>query len=336
MAPLRWLEAGRLLAIALAWIFVGSRAHAQESAPLDLQWLAPPEQCPEEGAVRALVDQHLAQTGTRNLRTRVIAVAQVEGLDDRWQARLRLRGAVAGERTIEAGSCDELAEIVSLVIALALQSHAAPPTVENSEPPQEEEPPPPAAPSSLAPEADQIHRPSPPAAGASKSARFSLGVSTLADSAALSRVAFGVAAAGLLEWRALHALLGAGYFPPVRTPVPGYATAEAVFDLAIGRLQGCFAPHLGPVKAGPCLALESGLLRGRSEGVQQPETTATFWAAAETGGGASVVAGPCIVRAEAGALWPLRRPRFVVDGDNEAHEVARVGWRALLGVFVPL
>jgi hypothetical protein len=141
---------------------------------------------------------------------------------------------------------------------------------------------------------------------------------------------------GLLEWRAIQASLAAGYFPPVSTPVPAHATAEATFDLIIGRLQACYWPWVEPVRVGPCLAVEGGILRGHAEGIQQPEETATPWIAAETGGGASVPVGPCILRVEAGALWPLRRPRFVIDEQNEAHQVARVGWRALLAILVPL
>jgi hypothetical protein len=317
----------------LASMSIGSEAHAQQDSALDLKWVAPAE-CPDEHAVRASVDQHLAQTGTRSLRERVSALVLVQTADGRWTARLRLRGAVSGERNFEADSCEELSEIVSLVVALALQSTPVTPqrqrpTVPSPAPhPKAERPPAQAEP-------EKLDRP-PRHAAASSRAHFALGISGVADSAVLSRWAFGIAAMGLLEWRSIQTSLGAAYFPPVDRALPAHAEARATFDLVILRLQGCYSFSVEPLSLGPCLAAEGGVLRGRAEGIQQPEQTSIGWLAAETGGAAGLPAGPCVLRVEAGALWPLRRPRFVTDEQNEAHQVAALGWRALFAVLVPL
>lgn len=320
------VRAGRMGTVGPALFALAWPAFAEEPLPLDLTWKAP-VQCPTAAAVHRSIERQFDDLGVESPNQRLAARVSVQRTGSQWRARLRLQGAVTGERTFEAGSCDALGEAVSLVIALALQpDHAA------SQPPEEET-------ARESPPQPEESEPEPASAAPPTGARppsFAVGASGLVGSAALPRVAAGAGLDGLVDWRHFQALLSFGYFPPVTTGVAGNSGAEATFDLFFGRAGACYAPAVASLRLGPCLSFEIGRLRGRPRGLAEPHEVTPLWMAGHAGAFASLPAGPLSLRAEASALRPLKRPRFLVDGSRAAHEVPAVGWRASLALFLPL
>lgn len=117
----------------------------------EVVWRAPPG-CPTEGAVRDRVAALLV--GTEGMAGAAVELGVEALADGRWRLHAVLHGSSGGgERTLDAESCDELAEAAALLTALAAQPSLAgtvppPPSVADgpgeSEPPiaAEEEPPP--------------------------------------------------------------------------------------------------------------------------------------------------------------------------------------------------
>ena len=128
--PSEQLPAWAQLALALSclWILLSStRAQAQTTQPVDLEWTAPAD-CPQLEDVQARI-RKLA--GTRKwsavpLRAEAIVVRQDDG-------RLRLRlvlhaGDMVEERNIDATSCRALAGATAVVVALMFRSGGLPPS----------------------------------------------------------------------------------------------------------------------------------------------------------------------------------------------------------------
>jgi hypothetical protein len=304
---------------------------AAQNAPLELHWQAPSE-CPTRDAVQLAIDEQMAEAGGSRVRpAQVSAYVQVNRRDTRWSARLRLQDGVVGERILEANSCEELCEVISLVIALALQQNANASNPEREEPLRPEEPPGEATRRDEAKRDDAARSPE-----SSKPPRLAVGVAGLVDTAALPRAAAGVAVVGAFDWEPFESVLTAGHFPLVSTRVEGHQAAVATFALTIVGAQGCYARRIAPLRVGICVAMEAGVLAASVEGVDETEDPSTAWIAADAGPIIAVPAGPIVVRGEASILRPLRRPRFVVDAQWVAHEVAPVGWRGGLTILVPL
>jgi hypothetical protein len=130
---MRWRLAHGAGGLAL-WLLAAS-ARALE-APVELQWSAP-SGCPGREDVLAGVARILgeARGGTRQAVSARASVSKVA--PDKWQVQLTTRtGPSEGERTVEAQSCQALADTVALILALAAnpESTPSPPAVVASPP----------------------------------------------------------------------------------------------------------------------------------------------------------------------------------------------------------
>ena len=97
------------------WLLAGSVAAAPDIA---LDWRAPPG-CPDGELVKGRLDEALADsTASHHLDvTAEVGAPTDEG--GRWDLRLSFSGAATGERRVSAQSCDALADVAVVVIALA-------------------------------------------------------------------------------------------------------------------------------------------------------------------------------------------------------------------------
>jgi hypothetical protein len=112
----------RTAALAVTSTF-GLAAPAFANDTLQLTWRAPAE-CPSADSVRRAA---VRDTTTVEPTGVLVADARVEPMENsempRWRVTLRTRrGAVVGERTIEASSCDGVADATAIVLGLALTS----------------------------------------------------------------------------------------------------------------------------------------------------------------------------------------------------------------------
>jgi hypothetical protein len=113
------------------WLFVcGVALAASNEAPLDLEWVAPP-QCPNRSAVLREVSRIV---GDQPRGPRTAARTKVwRGEHARWNAAISANGDPSATRNLEADSCQAIANAAALILALLLnaprQSEAEAPSV---------------------------------------------------------------------------------------------------------------------------------------------------------------------------------------------------------------
>ncbi len=134
------------------------------------------------------------------------------------------------------------------------------------------------------------------------------------------------------RWRAE---LRGSYVAPQPRRYPGDASIRGTFDLWTLGAVGCWVPRSGRVSFPLCGGAELGSLRGRAQGVAQPGSGGSLFAAATAD--ASLVFAPVprvAIRAAAGGAVALRRPRFHVRELSTLFETGPGALRGSLGVEV--
>ncbi|MFK8003191.1 MAG: hypothetical protein AB8H86_26715 [Polyangiales bacterium] len=112
--------------------------------------------------------------------------------------------------------------------------------------------------------------------------------------------------------------------------------ASAELGLAAGRLGACGGTTSGRLWLGGCAAVELGVVRATGRGVDQPRDEGSFWAGLDLGIRGEVgLIGRLSIYLEAGALMPLRRPRFLLQG-SVVHTTPAISPRAALGLELRL
>lgn len=112
--------------------------------------------------------------------------------------------------------------------------------------------------------------------------------------------------------------------------------ASAELGLAAGRLGACGGTTSGRFWLGGCAAFELGVVRALGRGVDQPRDEGSFWAGLDVGlRGELGLIGRLSLYVEAGALVPLRRPRFLLQG-AVVHTTPAISPRAALGLELRL
>ena len=124
--------------IVVAGLAVGSPsafAEPHEAAPLDLEWIAPPG-CPAREAVLDDVARILGPKNTEAPIARVAARALLfRGEDARWHVVVTVSSEGAGERRLDASSCEEVTNAAALVLALRLDPTSFAPEMPPPTPP---------------------------------------------------------------------------------------------------------------------------------------------------------------------------------------------------------
>jgi hypothetical protein len=327
-------------------------AHAQsQSLPLQLEWQVPAE-CPPAAAVRSELER-IARARPGHALEPVSARARVTRRGSSYQTTLHTeRAGSRGERRLEANDCTTLLRTVTLVLALTFgagveldESSRFAPSAALRDAPASAAPSSHASPAASAP-AISAPQPAPASAtDASAGARRPAGGrgrerawSYLLGAGA--RVGLFAPAAATLSLGAELArgalLLGArasGIFAPRQRVTAGI---DARFMGGALALQACGTLPLGPISGALCGAGHAGILNGRSWGDARGVANAPWYALS----GGLAVTWPrdfwLRLRAEAGLVVSLDRPRFVIEGVGQVQRVARLlPDVALLLVFVP-
>ncbi len=126
----------------------------------------------------------------------------------------------------------------------------------------------------------------------------------------------------------------------VRTGVParfsGGPTAQAGFvvhPLIGAELGGCWAQPLGPLRLGPCLALQTELLRLEGQGVSNPQQALApaLWVALDARV-ATLLAGRVLVAVHVGPRFALLQPEVVFQGYGSVFRPPTVSGEASVSV----
>lgn len=287
---------------AMLGVLAPSLAAAQA---VDLTWDAPAT-CPGQDAV--ITRLRASPHATRPLR----ASARVtQGAPDgRWRVHLETDdGLLHGERELDADTCAELVDAITLILTLTLdaQPDAPPPPPPLLPPPP---PPPPRAPS----------------ATLRLSVRVQAGVDVgrLPSPAPLVSLAVSL---GRGRWR-VEAL--AAWVTPQQVALASGAGAE--LDALYGGARGCVVPHAREVEVRACGGLDVGVMRGEGFGLTHPAAGSSTWIGAALGGAVTWRARPWLaLTAALDATVMLDRPSFVIRDLGEVHAPSRVGLVALGG-----
>jgi hypothetical protein len=306
-------------------------AIAAAAEPVELAWNAPPA-CPSREAVLADVQRILGTTTSHH------AVARADLTEvgpDHWSLHLSTEvDGAAGERTLEANSCNSLASAAALILAWTVdpeKARAAAPSGATAP-----------SPGVVVPEhprpATEPARPGEPlrfvvaASGAG-------GIGTLPSIAAAGEIAVGVTL-GPLRVELSAADWASQGVTDVSRPNEG-----TQIHLLEGGLRGCFRGKLTTgLELDPCLG--AALVAASSDGFGgnsfTPNQQSSQWFAMRADVLAVLhVAGPLSVRASAGIDVPFVRPQFVLtvqQGQHQTtdflHQASAVAGRGTLGAEV--
>lgn len=307
---------------------LGAGGTAQARA---IDWSAPAG-CPDRAWVVAAIERHqggpLRMPGGFSARVEVVQHGPRQ-----WRMTLHTRRAgVAGERVVEGGSCEEIAEAAALLIVLSLDgAHAGLATdrAVTLDPwdlrlPSGVEPPLPRARqrSGAGARAREAG-----AGGVEWRVRSSLAYGAMA----LPGGGFGVGAgAAVVRDRLRIDLSGAHWFERTGT-VEGEPMAGGSFHLEAATLRGCW--RISRYIGAGCLGAELGIIRAAGFGVDRENAVRELWAAPM----ASLVGDYKLteslgISVIADYAWALRRPRFTLSGLGQVHQPGRSALRFYLGV----
>jgi hypothetical protein len=248
-------------ALALASLSLASTARAEGQRPaLALAWSAPHE-CPQAAGARQLVAGYLgeARLAAPSPNTPVLrATATIRHKGHTWELKLATElDGEPGERTLEAGTCADVAAAGALVLAFAIDPSAA---LRHGAPVEPAEPREPALP------AAQVPPPSPPppvVLGAGAGVRGDLG--------ALPRASVGLAFSLLVERGAWSGMVS-GFVFAARSQATA-AEPSAGGDLSLWSIAAapCVAPaYREDLRLHLCVPLEWQRLRASGYGVEHP------------------------------------------------------------------
>lgn len=301
--------------------------------PIRLHYAAPascPGQASFESRLQARTTKSRPADGEEPARAFSVALREA---GSRWTGVLSIRDREdrLAERQVEGASCEELADALALIVALAIdpQALSAPPPT----PPPAEPPPTPAASSAVvapAPPPPPAPRPRDPVVPArpppaSTPWHAGLGVQGAAT--------WGPSAAALLTLPLFIDVRrgDAGILrPEVRLSASrggDSLTSSARFTWTVARLEACTAiwEHAARVRLVPCALIEGGTLRGEGSDVAQPTSATRAWiAAGATARVQTRVFGPVFVEAQGSLALPVVRDRFFLKPDTTLHRVPEV------------
>jgi hypothetical protein len=293
---------------------------AASTEALALSWDAPPG-CPSRTQVLAEVARLLGGTIAMPQGGSVEARASVvQG--PKWSVSLTTRNAgQAGRRSLEAASCQDLADATALIVALmidpdAVAAHAGIREVEEPAPPPTAPPPAP--------------RPAgrPIDVWAAMHGQASLGVLPGVDAG----VGAGVGLGGQ-RWRVeLRGTYGLRRDQTARSSAAPAAYGQ--FNFLGGALAACINLGGDAIAFGPCAGAEAGMVSAKGYGVSVGFPARTAWLALGAGGYAAIALGPHLaIPVHVDVLAPLRRPRYVIkDMDGTVFQASAVGVRLVAGI----
>jgi hypothetical protein len=271
------------------------------------------------------------------------ARAVVSRIGGRYRLVLHVQSARAqGERTLDADTCDVVAESAAVIIAMSGTSWAtagvgpeeasllgsAAPTEEPTPEPQVAPPVQPPAPDRPAAASEPVHREPLPGPARVRLLPFaSLDVGSLPSAAIGGGVGVGVAITDRLTVGAAGAL-----WTQRDGTLQENTQQGAEFDLVTGGLRGCYAVTRGRFELSPCALAGIAWSKGRGFGAVHVSEASAAWVSV----GAGVQWRWEMTRAlalalELDALVSTSRPTFVILAAGTVHQPGAVVGRVLFG-----
>jgi hypothetical protein len=304
--------------LSLAIVANARSARAEEAGVLTFSWQAP-SGCPSRDDLRAEIARLLGGA-IRVPKGGDIKARAVVAHGQTWSLAIETELAgQPGRRSIEAASCQDLADATALIIALmidpnAVAAHAAQPR-----------PVPPPAPSDPAPQKE-------------RRVAYFVGIHAAGSYGTLPSVdaglGGGVGLAGR-RWRVeLRGTYGLRRDQRVTAPSPAPPDSYGRFNFAAAALAGCVNLGREDLAFGPCADAEVGMLSAKGFNVSEGFSAQTLWLALGAGAYAAIPLGPHLsLPLHLDVVAPLLRPEFVFRNvPTRVFRAPVVGGRASAGV----
>jgi hypothetical protein len=304
--------------LALAMLGNARSGHADEAGAFGLSWQAP-NGCPSRDDLRAQIARLLGGSIRVPLGGDIKARAVVEH-GETWSLAIETELAGRpGRRSIEAVSCQDLADATALIVALmidpdAVAAHATQPKAVPASPPIDSTPAP--------------AKPRP-------SVEYLVGVHAAASQGTLPSFDVGVGGGiGLAGRRWRVELRGTYGFRRNQTAAasapPG---GSGQFNFTAAALAACFNFRWGGVGLGPCVDGELGLVSAKGVNVDESFPAQSLWSALGAGVYAAIPLGPHLsLPLHLDVLAPLRRSEYVVKNVGRVFQAPAVGGRLSAGL----
>jgi hypothetical protein len=293
---------------------------AAEAGALTFSWQAPAG-CPSRDDLRAEIARLLGGE-IRVPKGGDIKAVAVAAQGQTWSLAIETELAGRpGRRSIEAASCQDLADATALIIALMID-----PTAVAAHPPQSRPAPtPPPAQSDPAP---QKRRP----------VAYLVGIHAAGSYGTLPSIdaglGGGVGLAGR-RWRVeLRGTYGLRRDQRVTAPPPAPLDSYGRFNFVAAALAGCLNLGRESLAVGPCVDAESGVVSAKGFGASEGFPAQTLWLALGAGAYAAIPLGPHFsLPLHLDVVAPLLRPEFVFKNvPNRVFQAPVVGARMSSGI----
>ena len=275
---------------------------------LSFVWRAP-EGCPAASHVETEIDKLLGGPARDHARDELRVQATVDH-GAGWLVTLETASKTAnGHRTIEAATCQGLANATALIVALMIDPDAVAARSAQTKPADVPIPAPlPAAPPTLAPVVapTTVPRGRTTFGFVGASAAGNLGVLPGPDAGASVTLGL-VRPRWRIEARAVYG------FRQVRSEtLSNPPDAYGRFSFTAGTLSGCLSFAQPRMEWGPCVGAELGIVRGQGFGASQTTSESSPWFGLGAGAFLAIKAkGWLYFPVHADAVVPLWRPRYV-------------------------
>ncbi len=344
-----------LLAGGLLLASASAGAEQLDDGSVSLDWQAPAS-CPSASTVLGKVRSLVSGPAASAERVRARGVVSAPAGDQNWQLTLEtVQGARTWQRSLRAGSCEELADAGALIIALILDPSlkteekpdpgtnprpdtAAPATAPAgppAPPPAVTARPPAAAPVQPAP--SDVPRPTRPTRPAPETPGseldFHAAASAVGDWGSLPRIAFGAEVAAGVAVKPLALELSAMLLPEVEEVIAQQPKRGGNIALFAAGLRGCYELRGSALDTRLCAGFEAGRLQGTGFGTATTDTKNSLWTAARLGGFARYpLVAPLALRFGAEGLVPFSQPQFWLNNVGLVHQPNSVVVRLQLGL----
>jgi hypothetical protein len=334
------------IASGLAMAPVAPSLGQEEGEPIELSYRSS-EGCPNEAAFMAHVRARtaLARIAGAGEAVRSFAVTLDIGPPANGSVTLKEASGRQGTRRVQAGNCADVADALSLVVALAIDPGARSLPERTPSPPAASTPPPSAAlasssasPGVLSASREPQEGAAPPARGAIRTDAHSVlfaGVDFSMDSGVSPSTLFGPSP--FLGWQAGGARALAPSFRlaflRAATGAIGAPDGTATFTWTVGRLDACSVALAGEgLRATACARVEAGSLQVAGGAIADSLTRVRPWLAAGVlARGEWTFLAPLFLDAEVGALLRATTDRFFFVPDTTVYKVPWLGASASVG-----
>jgi hypothetical protein len=284
--------------LALATLGNARLVQADQAGTLTLSWQAPAG-CPSRGQVSGEIARLLGGE-IRVPKGGDIKAVAVVARGQTWSLAIETELAGRpGQRSIEAASCQDLADATALIIALMIDPNAVAAHTTQPRP----APAPPLAQSDPAPQK-------------ARRVSYLVGIHAAGSYGTLPSVdaglGGGVGLAGR-RWRVeLRGTYGLRRDQRVTAPSPAPPDSYGRFNFAAAALAGCLNLGRENLAVGPCADAELGMLSAKGFGVSEGFPAQTLWLALGAGAYAAIPLGPHLsLPLHLDVVAPLLRPEFV-------------------------